>query len=235
MLVHGLGVSADYWRKSGPELAKAGHRVLAADLPGFGRTDGPSTGLSVPDQARALLGWLDAVGIESAFLVGHSLSCQTILQLAADHPERVLGLVLAAPTGDPRPHRLLRQALGLARDIPRESLPLAVEVGKAYLLAGPRRVWKTWRAGGRHDPIPLLDRVSAPGVVILGSRDPVVGEAFADRLAQGLPHGRLTRIEDAAHAVIFTHAQAFNEAIKAFVEEHTNPKAETKSPAETKS
>jgi pimeloyl-ACP methyl ester carboxylesterase len=37
VLVHGLGVSADYWWRNGPPLAAAGHRVLAPDLPGFGR------------------------------------------------------------------------------------------------------------------------------------------------------------------------------------------------------
>lgn len=218
VLVHGLGVSADYWRKNGPPLAAAGYRVLAADLPGFGHTPGPSSGLSVPEQARALLAWLDALGIPAAFLVGHSLSCQTILQVAADHPERVLGLVLAAPTGDPSRHRLLRQALGLLRDVPRESIAIAVEVAKAYLLAGPRRVWKTWRAGEHHDPISLLGRVSASGVVIRGARDPVVAEDYAERLALGLPGGRLIRIEGAAHAVIFTHAEAFNAAIISFAE-----------------
>ena len=210
VLVHGLGVSADYWWRNGPPLAASGHRVLAPDLPGFGRSRGPEDGLSVGAQARALLDWMDAVRVSSAVLVGHSLSCQSALELAAHHGDRVRGLVLAAPTGEPHRHRLLRQAKGLLLDIPRESFRLAVEIAAAYALAGPRRVWRTWSMGAKHDPLPLLPLVRCPGVVVLGTRDPVVPREFAETLVRGLEGGELRLIEDAAHALIFTHAAEFN-------------------------
>lgn len=208
VLVHGLGVSADYWWRNGPPLAAAGFRALAPDLPGFGHTEGPPA-LSVVDQAAALLAWADALEIGAAVYVGHSLSCQTILQLAADHPRRVAGLALAAPTGDPRPHRLLHQALALFLDLPRESFRLAREVAWAYLLAGPLRIWRTWRLGAGHDPLALLPRVHVPACVLLGTRDPVVPREFADELARGL-NAEIHWIEGAAHALIFTHAPEFN-------------------------
>jgi 2-hydroxy-6-oxonona-2,4-dienedioate hydrolase len=213
VLVHGLGVSADYWWRNGPPLAAAGYRVLAPDLPGFGHTKGPGEGLSVAQQAKALRAWIDTLHLPPAVFVGHSLSCQTIMQLAVETPERVAGLVLAAPTGDPARHRLLHQALGLFRDIPRESFRLAVEVATAYLLAGPRRIWRTWNMGALHDPLALLPRITAPGIVLLGSRDPVVPRDFARTLAHGLGCPDITWIEGAAHALIFTHADEFNRAI----------------------
>ena len=61
VLAHGLGCSADYWMRNAPPLAAAGYRVLAPDLPGFGRTDGPWRGLGVAAQARALAEWGDAL------------------------------------------------------------------------------------------------------------------------------------------------------------------------------
>lgn len=217
VLVHGLGVSSDYWYRNGPALAAAGHRVLAPDLPGFGRTEGPSGGLSISRQAGALLRWAQVVGVGPAVYVGHSLSCQTILDLAAYRPERVRGLVLAAPTGDPEGHRLLRQAWGLLRDIPRESLRLAVEVGAAYFRAGPLRVWRTWRKGAREDAFHLIHRVRAPGLVVVGRRDPVVRAGFAESLAAALPAGRMVWIDRAAHAVIFDAAPEFNGAVLEFM------------------
>ncbi|MBW3628622.1 MAG: alpha/beta hydrolase [Gemmatimonadetes bacterium] len=217
VLVHGLGVSADYWWRNGPPLAAAGFRVLAPDLPGFGRTKGPEAGLSVTQQATALREWTEALALPAATFVGHSLSCQTILQLAVEWPDRVTGLVLAAPTGEPARHRLLHQAVGLLLDIPRESPRLAVEVATAYLLAGPRRIWRTWNLGGKHDPLPLLPRVTAPGIVLLGTRDPVVPHDFARSLAHGLGQPDITWIQDAAHALIFTHADAFNAAVLDFI------------------
>lgn len=215
VLVHGLGVSADYWYRNGPPIAAAGRRVIAPDLPGFGRTEGPAGGLSVLEQARFLPELARALEIGRAVYVGHSLSCQVALELAAARPELVRGLVLAAPTGDPRPHRLLRQAWGLLVDVPREPFRLAVEVGRAYLQAGPARVWRTWRKGARENPLPLLPRVHAPGVVIVGTRDPVVPRDFAAALAEGLPDGRVVCVEGAAHAVIFSHPREVNAEVLA--------------------
>ena len=216
VLVHGLGVSADYWWRNGPPLAARGYRVLAPDLPGFGRTQGPKEGLSVTQQARALRDWTDALELSPAIFVGHSLSCQTIMQLAADAPERVAGLVLAGPTGEPVSNRLRHQALGLLLDIPRESVRLAVEVATAYLLAGPSRIWRTWKMGAHHDPLHLLPGITVPGIVVLGTRDPVVPRDFACTLAEGLGRDEPVWIEDAAHAVIFTRADDFNRAILEF-------------------
>lgn len=213
VLVHGLGVSADYWYRNGPPLAAAGYRVVAPDLPGFGRTQGPSDGLSVLEQASFLYDFAESMGIGPAIYVGHSLSCQVVLELAAAHPDRVAGLVLAAPTGDPRGHRLARQAWGLLLDAPREPARLIWEVTRAYLQAGPVRVWHTWRKGARESPLPLLPRVRAPALILLGTRDPVVPRDFADTLADGLPDGTIVCIDGAAHGLIFGDAEEFNHAV----------------------
>jgi 2-hydroxy-6-oxonona-2,4-dienedioate hydrolase len=218
VLVHGLGVSADYWFRNGSPLAAAGFRVLAPDLPGFGRTQGPE-GLSVAGQAEALSAFAEAKELGPAVYVGHSLSCQSALELAARAPERVRGLVLAAPTGAPGTPtvRLLRQARGLLLDVAREPWTLVPFVGTAYLRAGVARVWRTWRWGTEHDPLPLLPRVRAPARVVVGTRDPVVPKEFAERLAGGLPKGRVVWIEGGAHAVHFDRAEAFNRAVVAFL------------------
>ncbi|MDQ3308952.1 MAG: alpha/beta hydrolase [Gemmatimonadota bacterium] len=226
VLVHGLGISADYWFRNGPALAAAGYRVLAPDLPGFGRTRGPDGGLSVTEQAVALNRWADAMGLEPSIYVGHSLSCQAVLELAAMVPERVRGLVLAGPSGAPGRHRLLRQAWGLFLDAWREPWRLFPVVLQAYLRAGPVRFWRTWRAGARHEPFALLPRVTAPGIVVVGTRDPVVAPAFAEALAAGLPQGRVVWIAGAAHAVLFNRSQAFNRVLLRFVEELEFPIAQ---------
>lgn len=223
MLVHGLGVSADYWWRNGPAIAAAGYRVLAPDIPGFGRTEGPSTGPSVSEQTHRLLAWADALQLGPAVYTGHSLSCQVNIELAAFHPERVAGLVLAAPTGDPRRGRLTRQAWGLLRDVPREPLRLALLVVQAYLRAGPVKVWQTWQRGGHHDPMALLPLVRAPGIVVVGRADPIVRPEFAESLASGLPAGRVVWIEGGAHAVIFHPAAAFNRAVLDFLAQTAFP------------
>jgi 2-hydroxy-6-oxonona-2,4-dienedioate hydrolase len=214
VLVHGLGVSADYWVRNGPPLAAAGLRVLAPDLPGFGRTSGPAGGLDVVAQAEAVRRWAIATGLGPAVYLGHSLSCQTVLELAARAPEAVRGLVLAAPTGEGDPlRRLLRQAVGLIRGVHREPFKLAVFVIQAYLRAGLGRVLRTWRMGAGHDPLAALPRVGAPGVVIVGERDPVVRIGFAERIASGLAGGYVVVVPHGTHGLIFDETGDFNRAV----------------------
>jgi pimeloyl-ACP methyl ester carboxylesterase len=217
-LVHGLGLSADFWWRNGPPLAAAGFRVLAPDLPGFGKTDGPPF-LSVPEQAAWTARWADALEIGPAAYVGHSVSAQAVLQLAADEPERVTALVLAAPTGDPAPLRRVRQALGFVTDPVFEPLGLIPAVGEPYLRAGVPRWLRTWAAAGKHDALAAARRVRAPGVVILGRHDPVVRRGFAEELARALPQGRCIELQRGAHAVVFDAAEDFNRAVIAFLRE----------------
>jgi len=218
VLVHGLGLSADFWWKNGPPLAAAGFRVLAPDLPGFGKTEGPPY-LSVEDQAQFVAAWAEALELGPAAYVGHSVSCQASLQLAAEWPERVTALVLAAPTGDPAPLRLVRQALGFVADPVFEPPSLVPAVGEPYFRAGIPRWLRTWYAAGRHDTMAVARRVTAPGIVILGRHDPVVRRGFAKELAECLPGGRCVVLPRGAHAVVFDAPDDFNAAVIEFLRE----------------
>ena len=92
VLIHGLGDEADSWRHLFPLLAK-GARVLAFDLPGFGRSV-PARRVSLGYCADAVLGLLKEEGIVHATLVGSSLGAP-VAQLAAMHDEeRVEALAL---------------------------------------------------------------------------------------------------------------------------------------------
>ena len=93
LMVHGLGDEADTWRHLIPELAAA-HRVLAPDLPGFGRSSRPSRSLSPPFLVSVLLELLEMLNTEPALLVGSSLGGLLCQQITLERPERASGLVL---------------------------------------------------------------------------------------------------------------------------------------------
>ncbi|HSU16399.1 alpha/beta hydrolase [Longimicrobium sp.] len=218
VLVHGLGLSADFWWKNGPPLAVEGFRVLAPDLPGFGKTEGPAY-LPVEAQAAWTARFADALALGPAAYVGHSVSAQAMLQLAADEPERVAALVLAAPTGDPAPLRRTRQALGFVTDAVFEPVGLVPAVGEPYFRAGIPRWLRTWASAGGHDTLGAARRAKAPGIVILGKHDPVVRRGFARELAEALPGGRCIELERGAHAVVFDAPEDFNREVVAFLRE----------------
>jgi len=100
VLVHGLGEHLGYWSENFGPLVAQGFRVVALDLPGFGRSGKPRTEYGMAEQAGWLSAFLSAVAPETpAVVVGHSMGGQVAMRLALDAPELVRGLCLVAPAG----------------------------------------------------------------------------------------------------------------------------------------
>ena len=95
LLVHGLGDEADTWRHLIPALATR-RRILAPDLPGFGRSCQRGGACSVPFFADTLIELLDVLlpAGSRALWIGHSLGAIISHYVALNSPERVEGLVL---------------------------------------------------------------------------------------------------------------------------------------------
>src|SRR4051812_22340975 len=95
VFVHGAQHDHSVWTGQSRRFAENGWRVLAVDLPGHGRTPGPALA-SVEAMADWLLALLDAAGVASALLAGHSMGSLVALEAAARQPARVRGLALLA-------------------------------------------------------------------------------------------------------------------------------------------
>ena len=220
VLVHGLSMSARYLEPTAERLAD-GFAVYAPDLPGFGESEAPPHVLGVDGLADALGAWMDAVGLRRAVLLGNSLGCQVLLALAVRRPDLVRALVLVGPTADPdvrSPFRLVARA---AVDVFRERPSLYPVIASEYLKAGVVRTWRTLQDLVRDRPEDRLRHVHVPVLVVRGSEDEIVPAAWAERVAQGLPQGRLLTVDGAAHAVNFGAPERLAEAVSAFVAEMT--------------
>ncbi len=91
-------VHARVWKMQVPFLARLGYRVVAFDGRGNGRSDRPALGYGARDFAADALAVLDAVGIDSAALLGFSAGCRWAAVLAVEHAQRVDSLALVAPS-----------------------------------------------------------------------------------------------------------------------------------------
>lgn len=98
ILIHGLGTNAKGWIKNIPALAEK-FRVIALDLPGYGRSDKGYYDYSMSFYAQVITEFMDALRIENATLVGHSMGGQIAMTAALEYPERVRRLVLISPAG----------------------------------------------------------------------------------------------------------------------------------------
>ncbi len=93
ILIHGLQDEADSWRHIFGPLAQD-YRVLALDLPGFGRSDKAQRRYTLPFFAHAVLQFMDALKLMHATLIGNSMGAMTAELVALMHPARVSRLVL---------------------------------------------------------------------------------------------------------------------------------------------
>jgi len=95
VLLHGLGGFAGSWRHTIPELRRHG-RVIALDLPGFGKSGKPRRAYTLTFLTEALDAFLRALGLEQVRLVGHSMGGAVAACFAVTHPARVERLALLA-------------------------------------------------------------------------------------------------------------------------------------------
>lgn len=100
LLVHGLGGRAEDWRNLASTLATWKFRVYMPDLPGYGASEQPADfSYSVHDEAEAVVGFMDAVGLKDVDLGGWSMGGGIAQHVAARHPERVRKLMLFDSAG----------------------------------------------------------------------------------------------------------------------------------------
>jgi pimeloyl-ACP methyl ester carboxylesterase len=100
LLIHGLGSYLKFWRHQIDELAGKGYRVVALDLPGYGKSEKPGT-FPYTMEAFALVvsDVIAQLGLERPVVFGHSMGGHIAMTLALLQPDSVGGLVLTSPAG----------------------------------------------------------------------------------------------------------------------------------------
>jgi len=244
VLVHGFASSLYTWKDVLPGLARA-HDVVALDLPGFGASDQPGE-LSFEDFPAAVLGLMDALGIDRAALVGNSLGGATVAVVAVRHPGRVSALVLVDSAGfhladadRPAVVRLAMSPAGRLLDV----LPLrrlAVEISLRQVLHDPSLVTEERvaeylapllrpgalasirslaRTPSREatDFARALAAIEAPTLVVWGRNDAWIPVADADRFVSTIPGAEKLVLEDCGHVPEEEKPRAVTEALLRFL------------------
>jgi len=190
LFVHGLGSSGYIeWRFTLPAIARK-HRVLAPDLPGFGRTDKPRGGrYGIAFFARTLVRYLDGQEVRSVALVGTSMGGRVALELALRAPSRVSRLVLVNSLGLGRPQlQLLYPLMFLPR------------VGEAAMQVAKTAVQRV--------PPSVIRRFAARYAGVSGDLVKTMDDAYLDDLremyaAEGYTDAYLSTVRSMAPAGLF--------------------------------
>ncbi len=249
LLFHGYLGSTAVWYRAMPLLAPR-LRVVAVDLPGAGYSDRPADApYDLQWLASLVPGLLDALGIESCLLGGHSLGGAVALRAAARNPERCRGLVLVAPLAycqKPPPGlrfakkhpaiagRFFASPIGRAV-IPRLVRRAAFASREARVAVNVRRLLDHldapggWSAATRMglaagDSAPTaetLRTISCPALVVWGREDVVHASSLARRIADDLGAGaRIAVVPHASHNCHEEAPELFARETLAWLDDH---------------
>ena len=218
--LHGFGLSGRYLLPTAELLADEFHTYVP-DLPGFGRSGKRGAALDIPDLAHAALRFLDDRGVEKTSIVGNSMGCPVIVELAHRYPERVDRAILVSPAGGIH-NQPLRRAMGqLAKDGGREPRKMITVATPDYLRFGVPSTFKMFKALTQYPSLQRLLELKVPTLVVMGTRDPLLPgpERIKEVASQDQNHVLLVVLEGAAHAINFSHPRELAHVIRRFMDD----------------
>ncbi|MDQ6817397.1 MAG: alpha/beta hydrolase [Actinomycetota bacterium] len=236
VLLHGLTATRRYVVMGSRALERSGHRVVAYDARGHGRSSPARDrhAYTYEDLGADLVAVLDRLEIEQAVLAGASMGAHTILWLGLRAPERVAGMVVITPAYDPAvndaPQRLARWdalADGLSRggvegfvaaygkpSVPEHWQETVIKVIRQRLSQHEHSgaVADALRAVPRSRPfdrIEDLGRISVPVAVVASSdeADPGHPQAIGEAYAAAIPGARLITDEPGRSPIAWQGSQ----------------------------
>jgi pimeloyl-ACP methyl ester carboxylesterase len=236
VFVHGAANDHGVFALQSRYFAWHGMNSLAVDLPGHGRSEGEALA-----SVEAIAGWLhdaiDALGVERASLVGHSMGSLAVLECAARHPGRVARIALL---GASAPMPVSEDLLAAAR----RNDHVAYELINGWSFSpggqiGGNTLPGVWMPGNAmrlmertHDAVLATDldacnryakgvaaasAVQCPTLVIVGARDIMAPPRHAQAITAALRDARVVSLPDTGHSLMAERPDAVLDALRDFL------------------
>lgn len=210
-----IGLSTEFdWMPPKPVKAVAGSLARRP----------PKAGYTIPDMAGDAAGLLDALGIDTAHVVGMSMGGMIAQQLAIEHPGRTLSLTsIMSTTGNPQVGQGRQEAIAALFTPPPTDREGAIERGVRVgeLVSGPHfdeveariRIAQAYDRSFHPQGAPFqmaaiaktgdrterLNQLDVPTLVIHGELDPLVDVSGGEATAAAIPGAKLMTVEDMGH------------------------------------
>jgi len=203
VLLHGFPLSGEIWQPQLKTLSER-YRVIVPDLRGHGQTPAPQGVYRMDHLARDVFALLDALAIEQAVIMGHSMGGYVALAAWQQAPERFLGLGLVASQAAADTEEGRQNRYKLADKVAAEGSQALADVmvpklfapnlaGEAPCKGLARQLILAMHPNGiigslkgmalRPDSGPLLPTISVPTLIVAGRQDQIIAPAKAEAMA----------------------------------------------------
>jgi pimeloyl-ACP methyl ester carboxylesterase len=242
VLIHGYTDNARDWVPLVPYLSPL-FRLIIVDIRGHGRSGKPDCCYTRFDFAYDIKLLLDALAVARADFVGHSLGSIIAQTLAEYWPERTRKVVLISSTAGPRSGDQRKPTFDYAAQI--RDLKEPIDPDSPFMMAWwssptpvdadfmrrqradsatiPLRVWIAVLDQGLEPMLVAgelqksLPRLTAPALLIWGSKDPIIDEAARATLLEGLPQAQVKIFDGLGHNPFWEEPRGCAEVINAFL------------------
>lgn len=240
VLIHGVGMNQSVWVPQIDALT-ASFQVVVYDMLGHGDSALPTPAPTLEEYASQLEALLDAMKIERAHVVGHSMGALVALEFALAHPQRTLSVAALNAVYDRTPQQreavMSRAAmLGDTSDdagvdatlsrwfgdpVPGHLTQAAQAVRELLLSADPVGYARTYRLFACSDDahVGRLANLAVPALFLTGECDPNSSPAMSRAMAAATPFGRAEVIANERHMMNVTGSARVNERLLAFLAE----------------
>lgn len=231
VLCHGAEADHRHYDVLRPLLAKK-VRAIAYDQRDTGGTKGPENDYEMVDLGRDCIALIQALGLDSAHLLGTSLGGMVAMQAAIAAPHRIRSLTLVSTTPSPlmvspairrlpeldpsaRQAFMMDALISPERRLADPSLLAVLQASSVNRPPAPAA--RRLAAAHSHDCIPQLSSISAPTLVIHGEQDPMFPVGAARRLVAEIPNASLMLIPDGRHGLVFEHTELIAQHVLEFM------------------
>lgn len=245
VLLASASMSSSMWEVPMAGLVEAGHRCIAYDRRGHGRSDQPWDGYDYDTLADDLAAVLERLDLREVTLVGCAAGAGEIVRYLARHGSARVARIALVATTTPLLTRTESDRIGLAQmlaaiqadragythgivvpffggagatedDVPL-SAPAIAAIEAAAMQASLRATVEVYRTLFSTDQHAELAAVDVPALVLHGDRDPVADlELCGRRTADLIPGARLLTYEKGSHGMAFTHRERLTMDLLAF-------------------
>lgn len=238
VLLHGYPFNRTMWREQ-VELLKRNHRVIVPDLRGHGESAVTSGAATMEDMALDVAALLESLDVSRPAIGGLSMGGYVSLAFARLFPLKIRALLLAdtraqADTEEAKQNReqqaekAISEGMEVIADevLPKLLAPSTLNERPDIVQRLREMIVNTSPAGAaatlrgmaqRRNHVPLLPRIIAPTLILVGSEDALTPVADSELMRREIGGSRLTIIEGAGHVSNLENTEDFNAPLVEFL------------------